>query len=201
MQHSKPVHSSPIAFAIIAAITLVAGVFARGDEVTLKDHAWTVVFDKQSGALVRLESHKTGWKIETRPQLGVSFRLNAPIDQHDNFMFGRDQKAVEVAKISPHEVRLQWKDLASQKAGVLPITLTATVTLNGDALTFDSKVQNDSSIMVSTLDYPYFGNFNPPSRGERMWTEHMWYANLQDGNIPGSPIMSRQSLFCLVQST
>jgi hypothetical protein len=206
-----------IIFAALVAIGFAPGIPARADEgrldkiftglsgdaneVTLKDKYWSVAFDKHSGALVRLESRSTRWNIESRPKLGVSFRLNAPTDHHDNFMYGRDQKSVEVTKVSDHQVRLQWKDLVSQDAGVLPITLTAVVTLKGDALTFESTIQNDSSTMVSTLDYPYFGNFNRPSKGAPMKTEHMWYANLQDGDIPGKPVQSKQSLFCLVQST
>ena len=184
------------------AITLIAGLSARADDVTLRNGYWTVAFDKTSGALVRLESHNTRWNIESRPELGISFRLNAPVDGHDNFMNGRDQKAAEVTKVSEHQVRIQWKDLTSQNAGVLPITLTATVTLKGDTLSFASTLENHSSLMLSTLDYPYFGNFNPPTPGAPMHTEHMWYANLQEGNIPGQrTVQSKQSLFCLVQST
>jgi Domain of unknown function (DUF6259) len=206
-----------INFAALIAIVFASGISARADEgrldkiftglsgdaneVTLKDKYWTVGFDKNSGALVRLESHSTRWNMESRPKLGVSFRLNAPTDHHDNFMYGRDQKSVEVTKLSDHQVRLQWKDLVSQDAGVLPITFTAVVSLKGDALTFESTIQNDSSTMVSTLDYPYFGNFNPPTEGAPMKTEHMWYANLADGDIPGKPVESKQTLFCLVQST
>ena len=196
MQSSKSVFS-----AVLIAITVAASLSARADEVILKNKYWTVAFDKESGALVRLESHSTFWNIESRPKLGISFRLNAPSDHHDNFMYGRDQKAAEVTKLSAQQVRLQWKDLVSKDAGVLPITLTATISLKGDALTFESTIQNDSSLMVSTLDYPYFGNFNPPTEGAPMKTEHMWYANLQDGDIPGKPVQSKQSLFCLVQST
>src|ERR1700739_913463 len=83
------------------SITLVSGLSARAQDVTLKNGYWTVAFDKNSGALVRMESRTTRWNIESRPKLGISFRLNAPTDGHDNFMYGRDQKAVEVTNLSP----------------------------------------------------------------------------------------------------
>ncbi len=85
---------------VLIALTVPAGISARADEVTLKNKYWTVGFDKDSGALVRLESHSTDWNIESRPKLGISFRLNAPTDHHDNFMYGRNQKAAEVTKVS-----------------------------------------------------------------------------------------------------
>ncbi len=187
--------------AAFVAVAVLAALPARAGEVTLHDRSWTAAFDTDSGALTRLDSKTTHWQIEGNPQLGVSFRLNAPLNQRDNFMYGQDQKAAEVEKISPNQVRLQWKNLASQYDGVMPITLTAMVSLTNDTLRFDTTVQNDSPVMISTIDYPYFGDFNPPSKGAPMWTEHMWYANLADGQIPGTPVMSRQSLFCLVQST
>src|SRR5215469_15899208 len=136
MQQSKSILFHRAVSAAFIAITLVTGFSAAAlesplqlfraptNEVTLKDKFWTVTFDKNSGALLRLESHSTGWNMESRPKLGVSFRLNVPQDHHDNFIYGRNQKAVEVKKLSDHQVRLQWKDLVSQDAGTLPITLT-----------------------------------------------------------------------------
>ncbi len=187
--------------AAIFAITFVAGFSVRAGTVTLKDKSWTITFDKTSGALTGLDSKMTQWNIQQRPELGASFRLNVPVDHHDNFVYGRKQKAVEVTKLSSHQVRLQWKDLVSENAGTLPITLTAIVSLTNDTLTFDTTVENDSPLMISTIDFPYFGDFNPPSPGAPMQTEHMWYANLADGQIPGKSVESKQSLFCLVQST
>jgi hypothetical protein len=193
------------AFSFIAAAlfatTLFAGLPARAGEVTLKNDSWAVTFDTTSGALTRLENKTTHWLIEAHPSLGVSFRLNVPVNQNDNFIYGRNQKAAEVKKLSSHQLRLKWKNLISENSGVLPITLTASVSLNKDSITFDTTVENDSDSMISTIDFPYFGDFNLPTKGAPMKTEHMWYANLQDGDIPGKPVMSRQSLFCLVQST
>jgi hypothetical protein len=170
-------------------------------EITLKNKSWEATFDTASGALMRLESRTTDWKMQARPDLGVSFRLNAPVDRRDNYVYGRNQKPVQVKKLSENQVLLQWQNLQSEKGGVLPITLTAVVSLTNDTLMFDTTVENDSPLMISTIDYPYLGDFSAPSKGASMWTEHMWYANLADGQIPGKPIQSRQSLFCLIQST
>ena len=184
------------------ATALWAGLSARAGEVTLKNDSWVATFDTTSGALTRLENKKTGWKIAANPELGVSFRLNVPKDSHDNFINGRDQKAIEVKKVLfSNRLQLKWKNLVTQNGETLPITLTAIVSLDKDALTFNTTIENDSDAMISTIDFPYIGDFNPPAKDAPMKTEHMWYANLQDNPIPGKPIQSRQSLFVLVQST
>ena len=100
-------------------------------EIVLQDQYLLVAFDSASGALVRMERKSTHWPIQRRPALGVSFRLHAPLpDRRDNFVLGTKQRAVSVERISNSQVRLQWKDLISEHGGVLPITLTATVTLD-----------------------------------------------------------------------
>jgi hypothetical protein len=151
---------------LVAACLVVA--FAQSSalagEVTLEDDSLRVAFDTDSGALTRLENKATHWVIERRPELGVSFRLFAPLPQRRyNPVFGQKQHA-RVEKISDHEVRMQWQDLTSENGGVLPLTLSATVTLTNGVLTFGAILRNDSSLVVETVDYPYFGDFNPPTR-------------------------------------
>jgi hypothetical protein len=172
-------------------------------EVTLQDESLAASFDTDSGALTRLENKSTHWVIERRPELGISFQLNAPTsDQKDNFVLGRKQRAVEVKKISAQQVRLQWQNLASERGGVLPITLTAIVSLTNGVLTFDTTLENNSPLMVSTVDYPYLGDLNPPAKDLPMSSQHMWYGGLPSEDISQGPIvMSKQSLFCLIQST
>lgn len=173
-------------------------------------------FDKTSGALTRLVRKSTGWVIQRRPELGVSFRLLAPLPhQRTNFVLGEKQHATSVEKVSDHQVRLEWKNLLSEHGGVLPITFTATVTLQAGALTFDGTLTNDSDLAVETIDYPYFGDLSAPTRETPMTTEHMWYGNLvgdelypvfhnEKGywgvNFPTKSIESKQSLFTLIQS-
>ena len=118
--------------AVLAASSVIAG------QVVLEDKSLLVTFDTDSGALTRLENKSTHWTIERRPELGVSFRLHAPLpDRRDNFVLGQKQRAVEVKKLSDNQVRLQWKNLVSEHGGVLPMTFTATVTLTNGVLTFE----------------------------------------------------------------
>jgi hypothetical protein len=189
---------------------------AASGEVVLQDSDLLVAFDPVSGALTRMERKSTQWAIERRPALGVSFRLHAPLpEQRANFVLGTKQRAASVEKVSDNQVRLQWKDLLSEHGGVLPITFTATVTLKDGALTFDGALDNNSSLPVETIDYPYFGDFNPPSPNSHMQVEHLWVGSLLGDEIyprfnnalgywgvryPTKSFNSNQSQFCLIQT-
>jgi len=185
-------------FATIFAVSL-----ARAGEVTLQDNLLAASFDTDSGALTRLENKSTHWVIEPRPELGVSFQLNTlTADMKENPVLGRNQRAVEVKKLSNHQVRFQWKDLQSEHGGVLPITLTATASLTNGVLTFDATVENNSSVMVSTIDYPYLGDLTAPARDMPMSSLHTFYGNLiAEDILRGPTVMSKQSLFCMIQTT
>lgn len=200
--------------ALVAVVSIQCA--ARAGQVTLEDNSLSASFDSGSGALTRLESKADRWIIERRPELGVSFRLHAPLpNRRDNFVLGQKQRAAKVTKVSDHEVRLQWQDLVSEHGGVLPITLSADVTLHDGALTFAATLDNRSKLDVETIDYPYLGDLNPPTRSTPMDARHMWYGNLPSTEIyprfnnekgywgvlyPTKTIDSKQSLFCLIQA-
>ena len=189
---------------------------ALSGEVVLQDSAIVVAFDPVSGALTRMERKSTRWTIERRPALGVSFRLHAPLpQQRANFVLGAKQRAASVEKISENQVRLQWKNMVSEHGGVLPITFTATVTLKNGALTFNGVLENDSDLPVETIDYPYFGDLNPPTPETQMQVEQLWVGALSGDEIyprfgnalgywgvryPTKTINSNRSQFCLIQT-
>lgn len=189
---------------------------AASGEVILEDSEVLVAFDPASGALTRMERKATQWPIERRPALGVSFRLHAPLpNRRTNFVLGAKQHAASVQKVSANQIRLRWKDLISEHGGVLPITFTATVTLRNGELTFDGKLENNSDLQVETIDYPYFGDLNPPTPETTLVAEHMWVGSLNGDQIyprfgnalgywgvryPTKTIGTHQSQYCLLQS-
>lgn len=193
-----------------AQAAIVAG------EIVLEDSDFFVAFDRTSGALTRMEYKPTHWTIERRPALGASFRLLAPMPgRRDNFVLGQKQKAVEVKKISDHEVELRWENLISEHGGVLPITVKAIVSLMKGRLTFNATLENHSQLTVETIEYPYFGDLNPPARSATMAARTMWYGNLGSDEIypnfgnekgywgvdfPTKTFGSQRSLFCLLQA-
>jgi hypothetical protein len=201
-------------------LTQLAAFFLPGhmsaDEVVLEDRSLLVAFDSSSGALVRMENKSTKWVIERRPDLAVSFRLHAPLPvRRDNFVLGEKQRATRVERISDRKVRIQWRNLVSEHGGVLPMTFTASVTLDDGALSFDGRLVNDSPLMVETLEFPCLGDLNPPSRAASLTRRNMFYAHLESHALypkfendkgywgvdwPTQTCGTNKSLFCLIQS-
>ncbi len=198
------------------AWAISAQVPALATQLVIEDDQLRAGFDSESGALATFESKSLHWVIERRPEFAASFRLLVPLDRRrDNFVFGGKQRAAEVKKISGREIRIRWQDLVSEHGGVLPISLTATATLTNGALVFDATLENSSRLVVETLDYPYFGDLQPPARDAALQARTMWYGNLESRelypgfsnekgywgvNVPTKTVGSHRSLFCLIQA-
>ena len=151
---------------------------ALPSDVTLEDPALRVSFDTDSGALTRLESKATHWTVERRPELGVSFRLHAPLpDRRDNFVLGQKQQAAEVKKSADHEVRLVWRNPVSEHGGVLPLTFTATVTLENGGLTFNWEPGEQLAAHGRNHRLPLFWRPRLADPSAPLQSEHMWYGN------------------------
>ena len=205
-----------LALVLAAAPQCFAGDASPSQEVVLENQSFLVAFDRNSGALTRLENKPLHWTIERRPTLGISFRLHTPVPgRRDNFVLGSNQHLNKLETLSSNQVRLEWKDLSSEHGGVLPITLSATVTLTNEMLRFEGSLNNDSAVTVESIDYPYLGDLNPPTRDSAMAARTMWYGNLGSDNIypefrngkgywgvnyPTKTFDSKRSLFCLIQS-
>jgi len=200
---------------LLAAITLCGRLYA-GD-FTLHDNVLSISFDSQSGALTRLEDKSAHWVIERRPELGASFRLYAPLPaRRYNPVFGQKQRAAEVRKVSDNEIRIRWENLVSENGGVLPMSLTADVTLRNGALTFAATLKNDSDLTVETIEYPCFGDMNPPSRDSSLSAYTMKSGHLQPDELyphfrnekgywgvtwPTKMLEPQNSHYCLIQSS
>lgn len=209
LAENKDLHAAQIEPAQIGAVN-------PADQLILEDRELLVAFDKRTGSLTRLERKRTGWAIQRRGELGVSFRLLAPLpNRRDNFVLGQKQQASKVTKLSDQQVQMEWTNLNSEHGGVLPMTFTATVTLKDGALTFESELVNHSPLTVETIDYPYLGDLNSPARESTLTSEHMWYGNLVSNQVyphfanakgywgvdfPTRTVDSKQSLFCLLQA-
>lgn len=203
--------------AAIAETTDLAAQSSEGaPQVILEDKELLVAFDSKSGALTRLLRKSTNWVVQRRPELGVSFRLLVPLpNRRANFVLGQKQAATKVEKISPTQVQIVWKDPVSEHGGVVPLTFTATATLENGVLTFRASLVNSSSLSVETVDYPYFGDFTSPTADTPMHTERLWVGALNSEEIyprfnngkgywgvlyPTKTIESNVSQFCLIRT-
>lgn len=183
--------------------------------VVLEDPELRVVFDAVSGAMISLVYKPSDWAIQRRPELGISFRMQAPLpERHDNFILGQKQRASKVER-QGNTVHLEWSNLASEHGGVLAVRFTASVTLESGALTFESALSNNSALPINTVEYPYLGDLSAPTPQTSMLRHHMWYGGLQTDTIhprfrnekgywgdmsPTQTADSNQSLFCLLQT-
>jgi hypothetical protein len=200
-------------------IILAVAVLSRplyASDITLQDNAFSVSFDSDSGALTRFEYKNPRWIVERRPELGVSFRLFAPLpNRRYNPVFGQKQHATEFRKISDNEIRIRWENLVSENGGVLPMSFVADVTLTNGVLTFAGALKNDSSLTVETVEYPCFGDLNPPSRDSTLTAYTMKNDRLQPDelyphfrnekgywgvNWPTKMLEPQNSRYCLIQS-
>lgn len=202
---------------VLSCIVISAPLSGIAGQVTLENDSLRVAFDSDSGALTQLEDKTTHWVIERRPDLGVSFRLFAPLPtRRYNPVFGQNQHVAEIKKISDNEIELRWTNLVSDNGGVLPMALTADVTLTNGALTFAATLENGSSLTVETIDYPYFGDLNPPSRDSSLAAYTRKNGKLQPDelyphfrsekgywgvNWPTKMLEPQGRNFCLVQSS
>jgi hypothetical protein len=157
---------------------------AFGGDVTLEDNSLLISFDSDSGALTRFENKNPHWLVERRPELGVSFRLFAPLPtRRYNPVLGQKQHAAEVRKVSDNEITIQWNNLVSENGGVLPMSFATDITLTNGALTSSAILKNDSDLTVETIDYPYFGDLNPPSRDSSLSAYTMKTGHLQPDEL------------------
>jgi hypothetical protein len=202
-------------FIILLAITVVSRSL-YGSDVTLQDSALSVSFDSDSGALTRFEDKSAHWLVERRPEFGVSFRLFAPLpNRRYNPVFGQKQHATEVTKMSDNEIRIHWENLVSENGGILPMSLAADVTLASGKLTFAATLKNDSDLTVETIEYPCFGDLNPPSRDSSISAYTMKAGRLQPDELyphfhnekgywgvtwPTKMLEPQNSHYCLIQS-
>jgi hypothetical protein len=143
-------------------------------------------FDTQTGALVGLVNKATGWRIQNRPELGLSFKLLVPLaDRRHNFVVGAEQKlASSEVSSDGTQARFVWEKLKPQHCGPLDIRLTATVTLDDDGLTFDAELHNGSPHVVESLTYPCLGDIPRPSPDETLTCVTCWFELFKKPLLP-----------------
>ncbi|HTV41503.1 MAG TPA: hypothetical protein VMF08_13055 [Candidatus Sulfotelmatobacter sp.] len=78
-------------FTAVCTMGVLPAFMLHAGEVMVENESWAAAFDTDSGALIKLENKPLHWNVEQHPGMGVSFRLNAPIEGRDNFITGQNQ--------------------------------------------------------------------------------------------------------------
>ena len=139
-------------------------------DIHLESQTLEAVFSESTGALIRLTSKRTGWDVQARGELGLSFRALVPqLDRRNNPVRGEKQ-ALAGCHIDPDGTGLEltWTDLESEHGGVLAISFRGSVTLSDDGLTFEGEVENNSPYVVETVSWPCLGDLSVPAGCEHL---------------------------------
>jgi hypothetical protein len=144
---------------------------------TLANRALEMTFDRERGSLCGLTARETGWKILSRPNLGLSFQLLVPMRQdgdwhqgnrlRNNLVLGEKQRLEEL-EIAPdgQKAVMVWEGLESEKAGRLDIRFRIEVALDERQVIFITAVENHSPYVIENVSCPYLGDFQPPVGAE-----------------------------------
>lgn len=153
--------------------------------IVLEDANIQAVFDAQTGALVGLLNKPTGWSVQSRPELGLSFRMMAPLPRRRNNPILGGEQAPPKVELS-HDGRrvvFTWQGLRSRHGGQLDITFVATVALAEGVLTFEGQVQNRSPHAVENVSYPCLGDVSLPSPQEQLTRMSCGYAGMDSSSL------------------
>ena len=150
-----------------------------GKTVSIENDDVRIGFDSISGALVTFTEKHTGWNIQGAPELAESFRLFAPTPERSySPVLGARNKLASIQKSSDGcSITLVWSSLKSEYRGMLDITLTGKVSLDGPNVTFDMQVQNHSGWTISSVDWPVIGALSKPQMASTMTRMSLGYGN------------------------
>jgi hypothetical protein len=138
--------------------------------LVLENEKLKVVFDEENGALLSFTSKITGWHIQKRSELALSFELLVPApEKRNNPVLGSKQKLVSASfSDDKQSITFTWKNLLSERAGVLDITLVGTVKIDTSGLTFNMEADNKSPYVIEAIAWPALGDVSPADQGRQL---------------------------------
>lgn len=146
--------------------------------IVLENDHLALSFDESTGALIAFTNKVTGWRWQTKPELGESFNLFVPTsDRSYNPVLGARNRLASFEKSADgRTLTLVWSHLESEYQGGLDITLHGTVRLADDAVQFEMTVENHSPHTVASLSWPIIGSIAGPDAVMKLSTWN--YGNL-----------------------
>ncbi len=146
----------------------------------LENENTKAIFSKQTGVLLYLENKKTGWRVQNRPELALSFNLLVPMkDKRTNYVYGKKQKLASYQVSEDNKtISFFWNKLQSEYSGELDIRLKGMVTISDAGLNFNMDIDNQSNLIVEAVSYPVIGDMPQPSRDEKLVSQRLGYAGL-----------------------
>lgn len=120
--------------------------------------------DRRTGAIARLESAETGWRVQDRPELAAGFRLLIPLpDRRNNLAYGERQEPPGIRQHGDSEIELSWPRMRSEHGGTHQIGVTQRIRLQDRQILFSTTIDNSSDLVVENVWAPCLGDLRPPS--------------------------------------
>lgn len=153
--------------------------------LVLENQQLKVIFDSEYGSLLSFTNKITGWHIQNRPQLALSFEMLVPVpEKRDNLVIGIKQKLVSaLVSKDKQSIIFIWKQLQSERAGILDITLTGKVKIDSSGLTFNMDVDNKSPYVIEAIAWPALGDVTPAGKGKQLSLVQNWYDHVSTDDI------------------
>jgi len=136
------------------------------EDIVLENNKIKIVFNSESGAIEKFINKITGWEIQRRDELSLSFSMNVPLpDQRFNPVVGIKQKLVntDVNEIE-NKITFTWEKLQSEKGGKLNITFKASAQLTENGIVFSAEVENLTPYVIETIRWPQLGDLAIPNK-------------------------------------
>ena len=152
--------------------------------ITLTTDSLSLAFDRDTGALCRLDATETAWHILRRPALGLSWRLLVPIGEElrNNPVYGEKQAVTSLTQ-GEGWVEFRWEKIVSERAGVLDITVTTRIAIEERQAVWYTRIDNQSPYVVESVHSPYLGDLSRPEGAAWFRTFLYSYASANEWSL------------------
>lgn len=149
--------------AAMSAMSVFAG------NATLDTETLALEFSLENGSLVSMTAKSTGWRIQRRPELGMSWKLIVPMDDdhRDNPIFGVGQKRPEFES-GDGFVRFTWNGVTSERTGDLDIRIVQEIRAEESHAVWRTRIDNNSPHVVESVYAPVIGDLGRPADAKRL---------------------------------
>ena len=145
----------------------------------LETSTLTLKFDLLNGSLVSLYSKVSDWHIFNREHLALSWRFMLPLEEQgkrNNNAWGHLQATKPTCEYDDKRVIFHWPQIESECGGVHKIAVTTECVIEHDQAVFKMHIDNQDTVFVENVYYPYLGDLHRPMDAERFVMYRYAYA-------------------------
>lgn len=150
------------------------------NRIKLETASLVLEFGEESGSLLTVYSKVSDWYVLDRPQLALSWRLMLPLDgRRNNNAWGHLQPVKPICTYSPQRVEFHWPTVTSEFGGEHRISVTTVCEIVDEQAVFRMNIENNDSVFVENVYYPYLGDLHRPQGCEQFTFQHGNYMHME----------------------